>query len=333
MKHWISVAGMLLILGFVLAWGVPLAQAAPTSSSQNPAQLSTAAVVFVKVDPKTGTDTILLLNRQQVEGANEAQIETPGTAIVYHLIFFNSDCSEGPDNIITLTPQQVKAALASKLFGVSKPGVVLVEPQDLTTPASASPFVALSALVIDLDSIALYEHIGSPLLQPNPGNGPAGHPVPVWGGFSDQDIDDWFVHSGAIGLFTTVQMICPEGSASEALETHMDFLAAPGDLTPFADRWSQVNVYFPDETVVRSLPPQPCFCNTDSHFFGDFAAVLAAMTVTGVGTFHWNDPQDAEGQHSQAIAWRVISGSGIWWGPTPLRRTPGSATAGGVEIE
>ncbi len=346
--------GLLLTLVALLLWSGP-AQAAPTSSSQDPAQLSTAAVLFVKVDPKSGTDTIIVVNRQQAGSGT-----TTGSAITVHVRFYDSGCHLRFDNNVSVTPQGFVADTASHLFGVSEPGVILADfaDADFQNPSKTSKF-ALSAVVLDGNFGALYERQGAPLLQPNARGTatlpsppfPPGIPVfsrPVWGGFSNQDIDDWF-----IGGFTLLQMICP-GSFDTDTDLRRDmfllgfFGGDPSDdiasfsaFTLFSSGFPVVNVYDAKEVLRRSIHDVPCFCNTDSAFFGkdsrfsgyagDFADVLVSMKAVGVGTFHWGTafplaqipaPISVAGN---SMAWRVIGDSrSVWWN-AQLRRTPESS--------
>ncbi len=314
------VIGLILTLIVALAWSAPV-QAAPTSTSQDPAQLSTAAVLFVKVDPASGTDTIVVINRQQAGSST-----TTGGAINIHLRFYSAGCALKFDNNVSVTPQGLAVALGSSEFGISKPGVILADVQeDVVGPLKNAQF-ALSGVVIDGNFQAVYERQGSPLLQPNP-RGTGVVPSPVWGGFSNQSIDDWF-----IGGFTMIQMLCPGDSNDADLQVladdmnNLEEFPDPGVNTTeqiFADGFPVVFVYDAKEVLKRSIHDVPCFCNSDSAFFGDFVDIIASMKSVGLGTFHWESPDGA------LIAWRVISSGSaplVYW-DARLRTTPGSNPA------
>ncbi len=333
--------GLGLVLGLMLVWGAVPVEAASTSSSQDPAQLSTAAVLFVKVDPTTGTDTIVVVTRQQAGSST-----TTGSAITVHLRFYSGGCHLKFDNNVPVTPQGFFADTASHLFGITAPGVVLADfaDADFHNPTPNTKF-ALSAVIIDGNFGAVYERQGSPLVQPNargfkavpsppapPGSAIPLFPSPIWGGFSNQDIDDWF-----IGGFTLLQMLCP-GETTD-LANDMNLLASFGaagefallSVTLFSSGFPVVNVYDAKEVLKRSIHEVPCFCNRDSAFFGDFVDVIASMKAVGLGTFHWEtDLVFIEGSSTirvalDSIGWRVIGdGHTVYWS-VPLRRTPGSS--------
>ena len=352
MKRWVSTVGMVLFLGFVLISSVVPAEAlngtdlgiggqVPISGAQDPAQLSTAAVLLVKFDPTVGTDTIVVFNRQQVPGDSTPGGTSSKPAITIHVRFFDADCHSRFDNNVTLTNQQMGPApgaiLVSKLFPslaankVPEPGIVLAE----TFTTSAFPLFAISGVVVDLNFIALYERQGSPLLLDiedsllnilTPGfSGPPTVSFVVWGGFSPDDIDDWY-----IGGFTMLQMICPQGALAAAMNSDAKMFDALSTTT-FADAF-QVNVYDTKETLLGSADTVFCKCYNDSsltwskitssdgdthtqiaHGFPDVISLMAG----NVGTFHWVP-------NGNFIAWRTISnGAGIFW-DARLRITAGT---------
>ncbi len=107
---------------------------APEQNSPNPAQLAAAAAVFVRVDSKSGTDTLLIVNRQQADDAT-----TTGTAIAIHVRFYDANCHLTFDNNVSLTPQGIFVGLVSQIFGINAPGVILADSHDATSAAWPSP--------------------------------------------------------------------------------------------------------------------------------------------------------------------------------------------------
>ena len=334
----ITVAILVLLAG-LLAWGVPSAQAAPTSNSQDPAQHSTAVVLFVKVNTGpggNGTDTLLVVNRQQRPGDDT----TTGPAIQLKGNFYDRFCTKGSDINIFLTPQDVEVpGLVGTAFGVTQSGVVLLNLFDNTLTGPV--LFTASGIVIDLGFLAVYERQGSPLLQPPAGGGAGVCPQlggARWGGFSVAEqcaligfpfqlansLDDWFIQTGPFR--TMIQMICPGLSQ---LATDMNTLASPGggtiQPTGFANGFDPVNTYNASEVLIRSRHNVRCFCNSDSQLFGDFADVLTDMAAVGLGTFHWR-PRLQFVTHGAVIAWRTIAVgpgfTGITWDGR-MRTVPG----------
>ncbi len=308
-------AALWLALGALLLGHVGPAQAQiPIFNSTDPNQLSVAAALFVKVDAKSNTDTILVVNRQQAGDST-----TTGSAIAIHLRFYGAGCDLKFDNNVSLTPQGIFTGLVSQVFGVDAPGVVLA---DSFAAGSATAQFALSGVVIDGNFGALYERQGSPLLNTVFADF-------SWGGFSRESIDDWF-----IGGFTMLQMMCPLVDDEDpddlgTLAGDMHELSGDDDFPNFffATGFPVVNVYDAKEVLKRSIHDVPCFCNTDSAFFGpdsrgkgypgDFVDIIASMKTVGLGTFHWDDPTNVlVGEDGKFMAWRVISaapGSPIHW--------------------
>jgi len=300
-------------VGFLLAWGGGV-EAAPVSSSQDPAQHSTAVVTFVKVDPALGIETLLFVNRQQKPGADST---TTSSAIVYKGFFYDFTCDIGKDIDLALTVQDLAilsvSSTAAGNFAATVPGVVLFRLKDEFTAAapkaSDSPYFAVSAVIIDPDFVAVYERQGSPLVQDALG-------VPRWGGFSNQAYDDWYIH---VGVFRTMlQFMCPHlsGDLADLIEN-----GSPFEETGFANEFPLANVYDAAEKFIRSTHNLPCFCNTDTFFFSgeddyvQWDSLLADFTAGQFGTFHLEpDPDFDDGERRRSIGWRTISvGPGIWW--------------------
>ena len=314
-----GVVGMTLFLGLLLAWGV-VAEAAPVSSSQDPAQHSTAVVTFVKVDAALGIETLLFVNRQQKPGADST---TTSAAIVYKGFFYDFNCNIGKDIDLPLTVQDLAvlsvSSTAAGNFAAKVPGVVLFRLKDEFTSAapkkSDSPYFAVSAVIIDPDFVAVYERQGSPLVEDAQG-------VPRWGGFSNQAYDDWYIH---VGVFRTMlQFMCPHLSGALA---DLNEQGSPWQHGGFAYEFPLANVYNAAELFIRSTHDLPCFCNTDTFYFsgldgsGDdpdytqWDSLLADFTAGQFGTFHLEpDPDFDDGERRRSIGWRTLSvGPGIWW--------------------
>ena len=300
-------------VGCLLAWGGGV-EAAPVSSSQDPAQHSTAVVTFVKVDAALGIETLLFVNRQQKPGADST---TTSAAIVYKGFFYDFNCNIGKDIDLPLTVQDLAvlsvSSTAAGNFAAKVPGVVLFRLKDEFTSAapkkSDSPYFAVSAVIIDPDFVAVYERQGSPLVEDAQG-------VPRWGGFSNQAYDDWYIH---VGVFRTMlQFMCPHLSgALHDLITN----GSPWQEGGFAYEFPLANVYNAAELFIRSTHDLPCFCNTDTFYFSgedDYAqwdSLLADFTAGQFGTFHLEpDPDTDDGERRRSIGWRTLSvGPGIWW--------------------
>jgi hypothetical protein len=195
--------------------------------------------------------------------------------------------------------------------------VVLFRLKDEFTAAapkkSDNPYFAVSAVIIDADFVAVYERQGSPLVEDALG-------VPRWGGFSNQPIDDWYIHTGAFR--TMLQFMCPHlgdegGDGLNSLATN----GFDGDVGGFAREFPVANVYNAAELFIRSTHDLPCFCNTDTFYFAgedDYAqwdSLLADFTAGQFGTFHLEPESDFDdNQRVRSIGWRTISvGPGIWW--------------------
>ncbi len=327
-----SVVGTMCLFGVLLAWSVLPAQAATLPFPNfpvllDPAHQATVAVVFVKVDPKTQTDTILIVNRQQ-----QAGITNPGGSETVKVTFYTDVCNKKFDANINVTPQGVGVlSVLNGGLGATGPGVVTAAVNPITF--ATSPNFSISGVVVDLNFIAVYERPGIPLLnQAGASDGTAltsnnGLPGP-WGGLwngqqntgttptspttNPQTIEDWFLFTG--GFTTMLQMMCPLGTESGTLGADMNAFASAagvgtlefpeglfGTTEPEVGGFREVDVYDVKEGLRRSIHAVPCFCNTDSAFFtaatshggtdpaypGDFGDIISSMVAVGAGTTHW----------------------------------------------